>query len=223
LTSVTAAPIDRLFDATRRAIGKLEGSYAIVVMSSREPGRLVAAKNATPVVIGLGDDEVFVASDIPALLDYTRDVLFLEDGEVASIPIHDRGDAAVGIDLEVPVLLLLELAEADGIHVIGKPDLLEHDGGLPAIRGGSGVEVDHAGSSGRGSRHPTSRARGRAITRVRDLSARATERLAQGLAACPGMSVPKAENQHETKRYFGIFFFHIKLSLGIVIYGIRPQ
>jgi glucosamine--fructose-6-phosphate aminotransferase (isomerizing) len=76
---------DRLFDATRRAIEKLEGSYAIVVMSSREPGRLVAAKNATPVVIGLGDDEVFVASDIPALLDYTRDVLFLEDGEVADI------------------------------------------------------------------------------------------------------------------------------------------
>jgi glucosamine--fructose-6-phosphate aminotransferase (isomerizing) len=74
-----------LLDATRTVLAQLRGSYAIVVMSSREPGRLVAAKNATPVVIGLGDKENFVASDIPALLDYTRDVVFLEDGEIADI------------------------------------------------------------------------------------------------------------------------------------------
>jgi glucosamine--fructose-6-phosphate aminotransferase (isomerizing) len=74
-----------LFEATRATIAQLRGSYAIVVMSSREPGRLVAAKNSTPVVIGLGADENFVASDIPALLDYTRDVMFLEDGEIADI------------------------------------------------------------------------------------------------------------------------------------------
>jgi len=74
-----------MLDATRAAIGRLEGSYAIVVLSSREPGRLIAAKNATPVVIGAGDGENFVASDIPAVLDYTRDVVFLEDGELVSI------------------------------------------------------------------------------------------------------------------------------------------
>jgi len=71
--------------ATRAAVARLEGSFALVVMSSDEPGKLIAAKSATPIVIGLGDGENFVASDIPALLDYTRDVLFLEDGELAEI------------------------------------------------------------------------------------------------------------------------------------------
>jgi glucosamine--fructose-6-phosphate aminotransferase (isomerizing) len=74
-----------LLEATRKAIARLEGSYAIVVMSSHEPGCLIAAKNATPVVLGIGDGENFVASDIPALLDYTREVVFLEDGELARV------------------------------------------------------------------------------------------------------------------------------------------
>jgi len=74
-----------LFGATRAAIERLVGSYAMVVMSGREPGVLVTAKNATPVVLGVGDGESFIASDIPALLDYTRDVLFLEDGEIARL------------------------------------------------------------------------------------------------------------------------------------------
>jgi glucosamine--fructose-6-phosphate aminotransferase (isomerizing) len=74
-----------LADATRAAIRRLRGSFAIVALSSAEPGRLVAAKNATPVVVGIGDGENLVASDVPALLDYTRDVLFLEDGEMVEV------------------------------------------------------------------------------------------------------------------------------------------
>ena len=74
-----------LAEATRQATKSLTGSYAIVVMSESEPDRLVAAKSATPIVIGVGDGENFVASDIPALLDHTRRVLFLEDGEVAEL------------------------------------------------------------------------------------------------------------------------------------------
>jgi glucosamine--fructose-6-phosphate aminotransferase (isomerizing) len=74
-----------LAEATRRAIRELEGSYAIVVLSQDEPDRLVAAKSATPIVLGLGDGENFVASDIPALLDHTRRVVFMEDGEVAEM------------------------------------------------------------------------------------------------------------------------------------------
>jgi glucosamine--fructose-6-phosphate aminotransferase (isomerizing) len=74
-----------LAEATRRAVRALEGSYAIVVLSESEPDRMVAAKSATPIVIGLGEGENFVASDIPALLDHTRRVLFLEDGEVAEL------------------------------------------------------------------------------------------------------------------------------------------
>ncbi len=74
-----------ILEATRRAIAQLEGSFAICVISSDDPGRLIAAKNATPVVVGLGEKENFVASDIPALLDHTREVVFLEDGEIADI------------------------------------------------------------------------------------------------------------------------------------------
>src|SRR6059036_1357315 len=74
-----------LFEATRRAIKELEGSFSIVVLCESEPDRLVAAKSATPIVLGLGDGENFVASDIPALLEHTRRVLFLEDGEVAEL------------------------------------------------------------------------------------------------------------------------------------------
>src|SRR6185369_5966178 len=71
--------------ASRKAIGQLEGSFSIVVMHEDCPDRLVAAKSATPIVIGLGDNENFIASDIPAILDHTRRVLFLEDGEMAEV------------------------------------------------------------------------------------------------------------------------------------------
>ncbi len=72
-------------EATRAALRHLSGSFALVALSERDPGTLLTAKNATPIVIGLGEEESFVASDIPALLDYTRRVLFLEDGEMAEV------------------------------------------------------------------------------------------------------------------------------------------
>jgi glutamine---fructose-6-phosphate transaminase (isomerizing) len=74
-----------LAEATRRVLKTLVGSYAVVVLSESEPDRMVAAKSATPIVIGFGDGENFVASDIPALLEHTRRVTFLEDGEVAEL------------------------------------------------------------------------------------------------------------------------------------------
>ncbi|NOY90811.1 MAG: glutamine--fructose-6-phosphate transaminase (isomerizing) [Deltaproteobacteria bacterium] len=67
----------------RRALNKLEGAYAIAVLSDREPGKVVVAKSSSPLVLGLGEGEMFCASDIPALLPYTRRMIFLEDGEMA--------------------------------------------------------------------------------------------------------------------------------------------
>jgi len=72
-------------EATRAALQRLHGSFAIVVLCEREPEKIIAAKNATPIVIGMGEGENFVASDIPALLDYTRQVAFLDDGEMAEV------------------------------------------------------------------------------------------------------------------------------------------
>lgn len=72
-------------DASRAALRLLQGSFAVVALCEDEPDKLLAAKSATPIVIGLGEGENFVASDIPAVLDYTRRVIFLDDGELAEV------------------------------------------------------------------------------------------------------------------------------------------
>ena len=72
-------------DAARAAVKQLQGSFSIVVLCDDDKTRLLAAKTATPMVIGLGEGENFIASDIPAILDHTRKVLFLEDGEMAEV------------------------------------------------------------------------------------------------------------------------------------------
>ena len=74
-----------LAEAVRAAVRELRGSFSIVVLSETEPGKLVAAKTATPLVLGLGDGENFVASDIPAILEHTRRALVMEDGELAEV------------------------------------------------------------------------------------------------------------------------------------------
>ncbi len=74
-----------LEQAVRDALARVRGSFAIVVVSADHPDLLVAARKDSPLVVGLGDGEYFVASDIPALLPYTRDVLVLEDHDLAVI------------------------------------------------------------------------------------------------------------------------------------------
>ncbi len=74
-----------LEEAVRRALRHVRGTYALAVMCADQPDRIVAAKNASPLVIGLCQDENLVASDIPAILDHTRRFVFLEDGELALV------------------------------------------------------------------------------------------------------------------------------------------
>jgi glucosamine--fructose-6-phosphate aminotransferase (isomerizing) len=76
---------ESLTEAVRAVVLELRGSFSIVVLSETEPGTLVAAKTATPLVLGLGKDENFVASDIPAILEHTRSTLVMEDGELAEL------------------------------------------------------------------------------------------------------------------------------------------
>jgi glucosamine--fructose-6-phosphate aminotransferase (isomerizing) len=74
-----------LLQATRDAIAELEGAYALGVVSNLEPGQLIAARRGSPLVIGVGIGENFIASDVAALLPVTRRFIFLEDGDVAQI------------------------------------------------------------------------------------------------------------------------------------------
>jgi len=74
-----------LLNAVSKAIKELKGSYAIGVLTKREPDRIVAARKESPLIVGLGKGENFIASDIPAVLPHTREVVALDDGEVALI------------------------------------------------------------------------------------------------------------------------------------------
>ncbi len=74
-----------LEEAVRRAVKQFRGAYALVVISRREPGKIVAVRNASPLVIGLGKGENMLASDIPALLPYTREVLVMEENSIATL------------------------------------------------------------------------------------------------------------------------------------------
>ena len=74
-----------LFKAVRATVAELEGAYALVVVSEHDPERLILARDGCPVVIGLGVEENFVASDVAALLPVTRRFIFLEEGDVAEV------------------------------------------------------------------------------------------------------------------------------------------
>ena len=74
-----------LADAVRAALAQVEGAYAVAVMHRGEPDRLVGARQNVPLVVGLGDGEAFLASDVAAILAHTNRVIFLEDGDVVDL------------------------------------------------------------------------------------------------------------------------------------------
>jgi len=91
---------DDLLAATQRAVRELTGAYAIAVISKRDPDRMIAARVGCPLLIGLGEGENFIASDVSAVVSTTRKVMFLEEGDVAevrreSVRVFDKDGKAV--------------------------------------------------------------------------------------------------------------------------------
>ena len=95
-------------EAVRLALGEVIGAYAIVVLSKNEPNKMIAARKGSPIVVGIGKDEFFIASDATPIVEYTKNVAYLNDGEVATI---DNGKLTVKtIDNETKIPFVQELA-----------------------------------------------------------------------------------------------------------------
>ena len=87
-------------EAVRAAVAQVRGTYGLAVVWAEDPTRLVATKDSSPMVVGLSEGQNFVASDVPALLEHTRDMVFLEEGDLAvlsrtRVDLYDRGGRAV--------------------------------------------------------------------------------------------------------------------------------
>ncbi|HEY1973782.1 MAG TPA: glutamine--fructose-6-phosphate transaminase (isomerizing) [Pseudonocardia sp.] len=89
LIAAHAEHTESLEDAVRATLGVVEGTYGLVVLDAKRPDELVVARNGSPIVLGVGEGEMFVASDVAALVRHTQRVVYLEDGEIATVRADD--------------------------------------------------------------------------------------------------------------------------------------
>ena len=98
-----------LREAVRVALNEVVGAYAIVIMSKDEPNQLIAARKGSPMVIGVGDKEYFVASDATPIVEYTKNVIYLNDNEIAYIKIDEIIIKNIDNTVQTPYIQALEL------------------------------------------------------------------------------------------------------------------
>lgn len=98
-----------LGEAVRLALNRVVGAYAIVIMSEDEPDQLIAARKGSPMVIGVGKGEYFIASDATPIVEYTKNVIYLKDNEIAYIKREDLLIKTIDNTVQVPYIQKLEL------------------------------------------------------------------------------------------------------------------
>ena len=131
--------------AVAHAVKRLNGSYALAVVHASEPGTIVAARRDSPLIIGVGEAETIVASDIPVVLEYTREVLVLEDGDVATVTCDGavvRGADGVAREPErMHVAWDLDAAEKGGYDTFMLKEIHEQPTAIRStLRGRMGVD-----------------------------------------------------------------------------------
>lgn len=82
---IASIEADSLLERVRLALGEIEGTYGLAVIDAEAPGQIVAARNGSPVVLGIGDKEMMVASDVAAFVRHTQQVIYLDDGDIAEV------------------------------------------------------------------------------------------------------------------------------------------
>jgi len=137
-------------EAVRSALRQAHGAYAVAVMSAREPNRLVGARMNVPLIVGIGEGENFIASDVAAVLAYTKKVMFLEEGDVADI--NANGVTVTGVDglprerLVTEIDWSIEAAEKGGYAHFMLKEMHEQPAALLAAITGRvhdhGIELD---------------------------------------------------------------------------------
>ncbi len=148
---------DDLLKALQRAVKELTGAYALAVVSRKEPGRLVCARMGCPLLVGVGEGENFVASDVSAIIQSTRRVIFLEEGDTAEVArdgvrVYDGDDRPVERDVHVSDVSLASLELGPYRHFMQKEiheqpraiaDTIEAviDGGFTPALFGAGAEA----------------------------------------------------------------------------------
>jgi len=140
---------DNLEEAVKKALHLIRGSYGIVVMHKDEPGRLVVARNGSPIVLGVGDKEMYVASDAPALIAHTRQVVFLGDGEVAVLEqdgfrTTDLSDREIDKTIDEIDWELGEIEKGDFAHFMLKEIHEQPNSILRGLRGRTETEYGDA-------------------------------------------------------------------------------
>ena len=106
--------------AVRKTIGLLEGAYAIAAISSREPGKIVATRKDSPLIVGLGEEGYYLASDSPAILKYAKDIIYPEKGEIVildenGVVVHDEFDNPIHKEVDT-INWTPEMAEKEGYN-----------------------------------------------------------------------------------------------------------